>query len=254
MTKNNFITLKNVELNIPSNQGKDEFILPNLHKLFYKKNYSGIIRKIKKGADQINLLRNINIEIKKGERIALIGRNGAGKTTFLRLISGIYHPSKGILKRNVYVHPVIYKGFLTSNELNGYKAAKAHYLLINRNLKGFKNYIEQVKNFSELGDYFYKPVKIYSEGMQTRLLFSIITGFKHECLAMDEGLSAGDKNFINKAQQRLDSFIGKSGTLILASHSDDLLKQFCKRGLVFDSGEIKYDGDLEAALKFYDSM
>ena len=261
MKKENLITLKNVYLNIPSLEGKNEYRLPEIIKyfsinnIFNKKNFK-LNKKTNKKTNKkkLTLLRNLNIRINKGERVALIGRNGAGKTTFLRLISGIYYPSRGVLKKQKYFHPVIYKGALTSDELNGYQAAKAHYLYINNHLIGFNKYIEDVASFSELGEYLYKPVKIYSDGMKARLLFSIITGFKHDCLAMDEGLSAGDKNFIDKAQDRLDKFIGNTGTLILASHTNSLLQKFCNRGLVFERGEIKYDGKIDNALEFYDSM
>lgn len=254
MKNKKVISFRGVELNIPYKENINKFVLPAIARIILKrkklKNSSVSKEKIK----NLVLLKNINLDIHRGERVALIGQNGAGKTTFLRLLSGIYLPSKGRLLKKVNVHPVIYKGFLTSNELNGYAAAKAHYLLTNKSLQGFEKYIEDVKNFSGLGDYLYKPVKIYSDGMQARLLFSIITGFKHDCLAMDEGIGAGDKNFIIKAQDRLNEFIKSSGTLILASHTNSLLKKFCTRGLVFDNGEIKYDGNLTDALNYYDSM
>ena len=211
-------------------------------------------KKFKTKHGEFWIFKDINLTIKAGESIALIGKNGAGKSTFIRLLSGVYQPSGGSLIRRAHIHPVIYKGFLTSNELSGYVAAKSHYLYTNKSLKGFEKYIKDVAKFSELGDYLYKPVKIYSDGMQARLLFSIITGFKHDCLAMDEGIGAGDKQFILKAEKRLDKFIGRSGTLILASHANYLLEKFCTRGLVFDGGEIKYDGELKDALNFYDSM
>jgi ABC-type polysaccharide/polyol phosphate transport system ATPase subunit len=102
-----------------------------------------------------------------------------------------------------------------------------------------------------LADFIHLPVKSYSDGMAARLLFSVLTGIAHDCLAMDEGLGAGDSGFFNKAQKHLEDFVHAAGTLILASHSDDLLRQFCKRGLVFDQGQIVFDGQLENALKFY---
>ena len=95
------------------------------------------------------------------------------------------------------------------------------------------------------------PMKGYSEGMSARLLFSILTSGRHECLALDEGFGTGDAKFFKKAQKRLEDFINTAGTLVLASHSDELLKQFCERGLVFERGKIVFDGSILEALKYY---
>jgi lipopolysaccharide transport system ATP-binding protein len=123
--------------------------------------------------------------------------------------------------------------------------------MVQGNLRGFSEFVEGVVEFSGLGDFIHLPVKTYSEGMAARLLFSMLTAFNHECLAMDEGFGAGDFSFYEKAQQRLQTFIQTAGTLFLASHSDLLLRQFCQRGLVFDQGSIVFDGELEEALDYY---
>ena len=195
----------------------------------------------------------MSCSIFEGERIALIGHNGAGKSTFLKLISGIYSPTSGHLDRQIRVSPMIQKSFITSPELSGLQATKAHYLMVQGNLRGFAPFCDGVVEFSGLGDYIHLPVKTYSEGMSARLLFSILTAFSHDCLAMDEGFGAGDSSFYEKAQIRMQSFIEKAGTLLLASHSDDLLRRFCRRGLVFDQGSIIFDGPLDHALSFYHS-
>lgn len=210
----------------------------------------GALRRSAGGA-VIEALRGINCTIRHGERVALIGHNGAGKSSFLRLVSGIYHPSSGSFRSGCPVYPMIQKSFVTPPDLSGVQAAKAHYLLLHGNLRGFESFLEEVLDFSGLGDFIQLPVKGYSEGMASRLLFSLLTSGSHDCLALDEGFGAGDARFFERAQQRMKDFISSAGTLILASHSDGLLRQFCTRGLVFSEGKIVFDGDLAAALGYY---
>jgi lipopolysaccharide transport system ATP-binding protein len=210
----------------------------------------GEMRRERRGA-MINALRNLNLTVGHGERIALIGHNGAGKSTFLRLISGIYQPTSGLMRVHTFVYPMISRSFVTSTELSGMQAVKAHYLMMHGNLKGFEPFAEDVMQFCGLGDYIHLPIKGYSQGMTARLLFALLTGIPHQCLAIDEGIGTGDSRFMEAAQRRLDTFIEGAGTLFLASHTDSLLKRFCVRGLVFDQGMIVFDGPLQQALDHY---
>ena len=207
--------------------------------------------KVRNNQTNVEALSNLNVTFRKGERVALIGHNGSGKSTFLKLISGIYSLTSGKMKISVNVYPMLQKSFLTSNELSGIDAAKAHYLLIHSNLNGFNEYLREIINFSGLGDYISLPVKTYSEGMSARLIFSLLTSCKHDCLAIDEGFGTGDAEFFERAEKRLKSFIDSAGTLFLASHSEELLRQFCTRGIVFNHGSIVYDGHLDEALNYY---
>ena len=201
----------------------------------------------------IEALKKINLTIMNGERVALIGHNGSGKSSFLRVLSGIYSPTEGDLKKSVEVYPMLQKTFLTSSELSGIDATKAYYLMFNNDLKGFDDFLDDIVDFSGLGSFIRLPVKTYSEGMCARLIFSMLTSYQHECLAIDEGFGTGDADFSERAQKRLQSFMDSTTTLILASHSESLLKQFCFRGIVFNQGAIVYDGSLEAALNYYQS-
>lgn len=205
----------------------------------------------KQGNNYIKAIQNINLKVYEGERIGLIGHNGAGKTTFLRLISGIYTISSGELIAKKKIYPMIDKSLLISSELSAFKAIKANYLLANNSLIGFDDFCKNIINFSGLGEYIYLPTKTFSQGMISRLTFSILTGLSHECLGLDEGFATGDMNFQIKAYDRLSEFISNSGTLFLASHSNELLTKFCKRGLVFNKGSIIFDGKINKAIDFY---
>jgi len=222
----------------------------SLKKALIRSVTGGSLRRSRSGAE-IEALRSISCTIFHGERVALIGHNGAGKSTFLRMVSGIYQPSSGTFLAHCPVFPMIQKSFITSPDLSGVHAAKGHYLLMHGSLNGFEDFFQDVLEFSGLGDFIHLPMKGYSEGMSARLLFSMLTASQHDCLALDEGFGAGDARFFDRAQQRMREFISAAGTLLLASHSESLLRQFCNRGLVFDQGRIACDAPLEEALAFY---
>jgi lipopolysaccharide transport system ATP-binding protein len=240
------LRLKAVELQIPVFSGETR----SLKTALLRSVTGGQLQRDRAGA-VITALHNVSCSVHEGERVALIGHNGAGKSTFLKLIAGIYLPTAGVLERRIKVFPMLHKSFITSPELSGLQAIKAHYLMTQGDLHGFEAFCQGVVNFSGLGDFVHLPVKTYSQGMAARLLFSMLTASTHECLAIDEGFGAGDFSFYEQAQQRLEQFMQSAGTLLLASHSDALLRQFCSRGLVFDRGSIVFDGPLDEALAHY---
>lgn len=247
-SKEIILTADNICLDIPIISKTDL----SLKKTFVRSITGGIVAKNKR-YPVIKALSNINLNIYAGERIALIGHNGSGKSTFIRLISGIYEPTSGILKFKKKAYPMLQRSLLVSDFLTGIDAAKAHYLLINNNLKDFEKFLIDIKDFSGLGDFISLPLRTYSEGMTARLIFSLLTYHSHEFLALDEGLGTGDADFYEKAEKRVDKFLRRTGTLILASHSTELLKKFCKRGLVFSEGSIILDAKIDNALDFYAS-
>ncbi len=248
--KEPIIKLENISLTIPIYSTQNR----KLTKTLIGNTIESVIGgRLKKSDQSTNIvaLKNINLTIMNGERVALIGHNGSGKSSLLRLISGIYVQTSGTYIKNVEVYPMLQKTFLTSEELSGIDASKAYYLMINKNLRGFDHFLNDIVSFSGLAAFINLPIKTYSEGMCARLIFSILTAYPQECLAIDEGFGTGDADFFEKAQARLQSFMDSSTTLILASHSEILLKQFCLRGLVFNQGSIVYDGPLDQALNFY---
>ena len=239
---------ENISLEIPIITKADR----SLKKGFIRSMTGGKVSR-NNGLTIIKALSNLNLTIYSGERIGLIGHNGAGKSSFIRLVSGIYEQTSGVLKCPVKAFPMLQKSFIVSDSLTGIDEAKARYLLLNNNLKNFKIFLDDIKNFSGLGDYISLPIKTYSSGMCARLIFALLTYDSHDFLALDEDIGTGDATFYDKAEKRLTNFINKAGTLIIASHSSELLKKFCNRGLVFSEGSIIYDGKLEDALDFYDS-
>ena len=243
------IEIKNTTLKIPIHSIQNRSLTKRFTSKFVNIT-GGQLTQTKQGTN-IVALNNINLTIMRGERVGLIGHNGSGKSSFLRLISGIYLPTSGNVKISVDVYPMLQKTFLTSSELSGIDACKAHYLLENNSLIGFDIFLNEIIEFSGLGPYIYLPIKTYSEGMSARLIFSILTSSPHDCLAIDEGFGTGDADFYDRAQKRMQQFMESAATLFLASHSEELLRQFCSRGIVFSHGSITYDGPLDMALNYY---
>ncbi len=243
------IEIKDLSLNIPIYYLENRSLTKRLTKKLINIT-GGELTNSGKGANII-ALNNINVTVMKGERVGLIGHNGSGKSSFLRLISGIYEPTFGQINRSVEVYPMLQKTFLTSPELSGIDACKAYFLLKNYSLNGFESFLNDIIEFSGLGAYISLPIKTYSEGMSARLIFSILTSSHHDCLAIDEGFGTGDADFFDRAEERMEKFMESAATLFLASHSEELLKQFCNRGIVFSHGSVVYDGPLESALNFY---
>ena len=243
------ISIQDVSLSIPIYSLENRSLTKRLAKKVI--NITGGKLNQSKNRTEVIALNNINLTIMQGERVGLIGHNGSGKSSFLRLISGIYMPTSGKLKILVDVYPMLQKTFLTSSELSGIDACKAHYLLNNHSLKGFDLFLNEIIDFSGLGSYISLPIKTYSEGMSARLIFSILTSSPHDCLAIDEGFGTGDADFCDRAEERMKQFMESAATLFLASHSEELLKQFCNRGIVFSHGSIAFDGPLDAALNYY---
>jgi len=200
-------------------------------------------------------LAGLDLQVEQGERIALLGHNGSGKTTLLRLLSGIYQPTAGSLRCDgPMLDPIIEQSLGFSNQLTGWQICYYSYLLNHRAELCWDRFQAQIEAFTELGPALASPIKTWSQGMQTRLSFALITSRRLGGLALDEGLMAGDQWFQRKAKARLDQFMDQEGTVVLASHAVDLLQRYCSRGVILERGRICFDGSLFRALQIYQGM
>ena len=197
-------------------------------------------------------LDHLDLVIGHGERVGLLGHNGSGKTTLLRLLGGIYSPTAGRIHRDgPPLAPVIEQSLGFSQELTGLQLARYSHKLHRAGVQSWEAYLSDLEAFTELGDALATPIKTWSLGMRTRLSFALITFRDVQGLALDEGLAAGDQWFQRKARSHLDQFIAAAGTLVLASHSEDLLRRYCTRGVILERGRVRYDGSLYRALQLY---
>jgi ABC-type polysaccharide/polyol phosphate transport system ATPase subunit len=199
----------------------------------------------------IRALEGINLKIGRGEKVALIGPNGAGKTSLLRLISGIYQPTRGERIVHGRVSALFTNSIGLDQNATGLENVRFACALYGVARSRYDEVVEQVREFSELGDYMDLPMRAYSAGMRTRLGFSVVTSVDPEILIVDEVLGAGDKAFAEKARDRMLDFLGKSKVLIVASHSASLIRMFCKRAILIRGGQIQLDGGLDEVWEEY---
>jgi ABC-type polysaccharide/polyol phosphate transport system ATPase subunit len=199
----------------------------------------GILHKNKKELTVVKALQDINLSITSGDRIGLIGHNGAGKSTLLKTMAGIYKPTSGCITTNGKISSVLGLGAGMSLDLTGYENIVRMLLLQGISRKNAEIEVKDIHDFTELGDFLYAPVRTYSMGMLTRLLFAIATSINPEILLLDEILGAGDAVFQIKAKDRIMSLIEKSSILVLASHSEEMIKKFCNSVIELNHGTIK---------------
>lgn len=202
----------------------------------------------------VNALKNITINIHHGDQIALLGHNGAGKSTFLKLLANIYEPTRGEMTIEGVVSPMLNLIQGIETELTGYENIIFRATLLGLKRSHIKKKIEEIISLSGLGDYLAMPVRTYSSGMMVRLAFAISTSIQPDILLIDEIFGAGDKDFMEKAMHKMASLVKNSSIVIIASHSESLLTQFCNKGILLEAGEIKYFGSIENALALYHSI
>lgn len=226
------ISLKNVSLNYPL-YGFESFSIRKRFLSLFKKNINRY-----KTFQSINAINNVSFDVKQGDRIALVGHNGAGKTSLLKLISQIYLPTTGDFFINGNINPMIDINFGIDPDATGRQNIFFRGLLMGFDRKKINDKIDEIIEFSGLGDYIDAPVMAYSSGMNIRLAFSISSHFESDIILMDEWLSVGDLEFRKKAEKKLNSMIEKSQALVLASHDFDTVKRICNRLIILKKGEI----------------
>lgn len=200
----------------------------------------------------VEALRDITLSLKEGDRIGLVGHNGAGKSTLLRLLSGIYEPSRGSARIRGRVAPVFDLGVGMDPEISGYENIIIRGLFLGQTRKQMLAKIDEIADFTELGEYLSMPLRTYSTGMRVRLAMGVVTSIDPEILLLDEGIGAVDAEFMKKARKRLQELVARSGILVFASHSNEFLAQLCDRALWIDHGRIRQHGGIEDVVRAYE--
>jgi ABC-type polysaccharide/polyol phosphate transport system ATPase subunit len=200
----------------------------------------------------LRALDNVSFEVKKGEVFGIIGLNGAGKSTLLKIVAGILKPTSGEVIRRGTIAPLIELGAGFNGQLSGLENIFLNGLLLGYSKKFLQEKLDEIIEFSELGEFIHMPLKNYSSGMRARLGFSIATCVQPDLLIVDEVLAVGDIKFREKCENRIQSMIASGTSVVLVSHSVSQIQKLCRRVLWLEKGRVRGIGETGAILPNYE--
>ena len=201
-----------------------------------------------------NAVNHMSFEIAKGESVALFGRHGAGKSTILKMITGVAFPTEGEIIVNGQVSALLELGAGFDIESTGRENIYLKCSLMGLTDEEIAEIEGDIIKFADIGDYIDQPLRSYSSGMKARLGFAINANVHPDILIIDEALSVGDKNFQIKCKEKVAEIMSDNNvTLLFVTHSIHTAKDFCKRGIVLEKGKMQFDGDIDDAIEYYDS-
>lgn len=186
----------------------------------------------------VTALKNVSFTLKEGDTVGLVGHNGAGKSTMLRTMAGVYAPMEGRVERTGRVATVLELGTGMDMELSGHENIIRMSKLLGLSNAEIKRNAQEIEEFTQLGDFLELPVRTYSSGMATRLMFAVATSTKPDILLVDEMFGTGDAEFQIKAKQRMEELIRSVGIFVFASHDSKLIRDYCNRFFRLEHGAV----------------
>lgn len=199
----------------------------------------------------VKALTDISFSIVEGDKVALLGHNGAGKSTMLRALGRVYSPTRGTVEIVGDIGSLIDISFGINPEATGRENVFIRGQLLGLTKPEIADHYAEIVEFAELGDFMEMPVRTYSSGMHLRLAFAVSTVVRPEILLMDEWLSVGDADFQHKAESRLRALVSETKILVVATHSRELVEAVCTRAIWLEHGQIKMDGPVSKVAKAY---
>jgi lipopolysaccharide transport system ATP-binding protein len=188
------------------------------------------------GTTEVRALSNLNLELRAGDRLGLIGHNGSGKTTLLRALSGAYEPDEGMIDIHGHIAALLDLGLGIDPSATGFDNIRLRGRIAGLSAKEIESRMDEIAEFTGLGPFLAMPVKTYSAGMQARLAFAAATAVEADVLLMDEWIAVGDADFQKLAHKRLLNLVERAGILVLASHDLDLLRLYCNKVMRLEGG------------------
>lgn len=201
----------------------------------------------------VRALEDVKFGLAHGDRLGLVGANGAGKTTLLQVLAGVYQPTRGRVDRQGRVAALFSLSLGIDPYSTGYENIKARGMFLGLMPREIQDRVDEIAEFTELGDYLAMPVHTYSAGMRLRLAFAVCTCINPEILLMDEWIGVGDAAFVKKAERRLEEFVGRAGILVLASHNAALLERVCTTGILLEAGRVQAFGPIGEVLRDFEA-
>ena len=196
---------------------------------------------------------DMNLTIFRGESVAVLGRNGAGKSTMLKMITGVTFPTSGEIEVNGIVSALLELTSGFDQEFTGRENIYLKGRILGLSDADIAKLEPAIVEFAELEEYIDQPVRPYSSGMKARLGFSICVNINPEILIVDEALSVGDRAFRQKCIRKIQEIMQGDITMLFVTHSTETALEFCKRGVVMKAGRIVFDGDIQAAIDYYNT-
>lgn len=200
------------------------------------------------------VLQDVNFSIEPGQAIGILGQNGAGKSTLLKLITGTIQPTQGAIEKRGRIAAILELGMGFSQELTGRQNAYHSAGLMGYSQAEIEQAMPDIESFAEVGDYFDKPVRTYSSGMQMRVAFGVATAFKPDLLIVDEALSVGDGYFQHKSFDRIRQFRKQGVSIMLVTHSMSDVRSLCDRVILLDKGRVIKDGPPDEVVDYYNAI
>ncbi len=199
-------------------------------------------------------IQDVSFTVDRGESVAFVGSNGAGKSTILKMITGVCFPTEGEITVNGRVSALLELTAGFEPEMTGRENIYLRGTTLGLSKEEVEELEPEIINFADIGEYIDQPVRSYSSGMKARLGFAINSNVRPEILIVDEALSVGDANFKKKCLDKVNKLIAEENiTLLLVTHSSNTAKQFCKRGIFIKGGKLIYDGTIDEAVEQYEA-